>query len=67
MKEEIALDVYQPEHRVGFDSVRRETPECAAITRSVTYLMIVALIVVFSWMTERDDHPFNEQEVKVRS
>ena len=32
------------------------------------FLIILILTVVYSWMTERDSHPFNDQQkIEVRS
>jgi len=34
----------------------------------IGYLAIIILTVVYSWMTERDSHPFNDsQKIEVRS
>lgn len=51
----------------NYATVRREMPEGAIVTRTVTYLMIFALLALFSHMSERDSHPFNEPVKQVQS
>ncbi len=51
----------------NYATVRREIPEGAIITKVVTYMMIFGLIALFSHMTERDSHPFNEPVKMVKS
>ena len=41
---------------------RREL-EPVIMTRNCTYLIILVLLAVFSYMTERDSHPFNDKPV----
>lgn len=51
----------------NYETVRREMPEGAVMTKVVTYLMVIALAVLLSWMSERDEHPFNEPVNMVQS
>lgn len=50
-----------------YKNYRSQESEDVHVTRLVTYLIVALLIALLSFMTERDGHPFNEQEVKVRS
>ena len=34
--------------------------EGAHLTRTTTILIICSLMALFAWMTERDNHPFND-------
>lgn len=43
----------------------KEEPEGVHVTRLSTLLLIFALLALLSWMTERDNHPFHAEPVKV--
>lgn len=49
------------------ETMRSRMPDGALVTQAITYLMIFFLLALFAHMTERDNHPFNEENVQVKS
>lgn len=46
---------------------RQDAEEGTHIMRLTTYLILFALFAVFSWATERDNHPFHDHQIEARN
>lgn len=51
----------------NYSAVRREITEEAITTKTVIYILIIVCLVIFTHITERDNHPFNEPVATVKS